>query len=301
MALMLRSASVRGRISSTQGQMQPQKATLLPVARPVGQSIREPSSRQLLTVAMAFRGGRGGGRRPSGGNRRGPQSGRNGPGEKREILMNDEIEATEVRVVGEDKESLGVMSLTDALSLADDAGVDLLLVVADASPPVCRLLDYSKWKYEKTKADKDQKKRQREMQVETKELKMRPGTDVHDYQVRVRAARKFIDKGNRVKLTLQFRGREMEFKEIGREMFERFVEDLGGDAVVNIEAAAKMQGRQMNMVISKKEGAPSLVAAASDDGDDVEEVVDDVEEVVDDVEEVVDEEADAEETVETVA
>jgi len=209
--------------------------------------------------------------------------------------MNGEIEATEVRVIGEDKESLGVMSLTDALSLADDAGVDLLLVVADASPPVCRLLDYSKWKYEKTKADKDQKKRQREMQVETKELKMRPGTDVHDYQVKVRAARKFIDKGNRVKLTLQFRGREMEFKEIGREMFERFVEDLGGDAVVNIEAAAKMQGRQMNMVISKKEGAPSLVAAASDGGDDG----DDVEEVVDDVD--VDEEADVEETVETVA
>lgn len=293
---MLRSASLRGRISThSQAMLQPQKATLS-VARPVGQSIREPSSRQVLTVAMAFRGGRGGGgRRPSGGNRRGPQRGRNGPGEKREIPMNGEIEATEVRVIGEDKESLGVMSLTDALSLADDAGVDLLLVVADASPPVCRLLDYSKWKYEKTKADKDQKKRQREMQVETKELKMRPGTDVHDYQVKVRAARKFIDKGNRVKLTLQFRGREMEFKEIGREMFERFVEDLGGDAVVNIEAAAKMQGRQMNMVISKKEGAPSLVAAASDGGDDG----DDVEEVVDDVD--VDEEADVEETVETVA
>lgn len=86
---------------------------------------------------------------------------------------------------------------------------------------------------------------------------MRPGTDVHDYQVRVRAAQKFIDKGFRVKLTLQFRGREMEFKEIGREMFDRFVEDLGGSEEVNIDSSPKMQGRQMLMVISKKQEVAS--------------------------------------------
>jgi translation initiation factor IF-3 len=211
--------------------------------------------------------------------------------------MNEEITASQVRVVGEDKEPLGVMGIDEALEMAEDVGVDLLLVVPDASPPVCRLCDYSKYKYEKTKAEKDAKKKQRESVIEVKELKMRPGTDVHDYQVRVRAAQKFIDKNFRVKLTLQFRGREMEFKEIGREMFERFVEDL------------RMQGRQMNMVISKKEGA-TVVISGGDAGPGADsrvekivdvEAVDDVEEVddvddVDDVEEVDDVEV-VEETV----
>lgn len=88
--------------------------------------------------------------------------------------------------------------------------------------------------------------------IETKELKLRPATDVHDYQVKLRAAQKFLSKGARVKLTLQFKGREMEFKEIGREMFARFVEDLGGADAISIEQAAQMQGRQMNMVIGPK-------------------------------------------------
>lgn len=181
--------------------------------------------------------------------------------------MNEEISAGEVRLIGEDKEPLGVVGIAEALSKAEDQGVDLLLVVPDASPPVCRLMEYSKFKYEKTKAAKDAKKKQRESVIETKELKMRPGTDVHDYQVRVRAAQKFIEKGFRVKLTLQFRGREMEFKDIGREMFARFVEDLGGEDIVNIESAPKMQGRQMLMIISKKEGAVSPASLQSGTND----------------------------------
>ena len=228
--------------------------TAVPSFRPVVPHDRK--ERRFEVVAMAFRGGRGGGSR-GGGRRpnRGPPKRQN---ERRDVLMNDEIDASEVRVVGEDKEALGIMGIGEALNLADEQGVDLLLVVPDASPPVCRLIEYSKFKYEKTKAEKDAKKKQRESVIETKELKMRPGTDVHDYQVKVRAAQKFIDKGFRVKLTLQFRGREMEFKEIGRQMFERFVEDLGGNSVVNVESEARMQGRQMLMVISKKEGAPSV-------------------------------------------
>jgi translation initiation factor IF-3 len=199
-------------------------------------------------VTQAFRGGggRGGGR--GGRGNRGPVREK-----KRDAIMNDEIEADEIRVIGEDKEPLGVMSTDEALAMAKDLEVDLILVVPGATPPVCRLIEYSKFNYEKTKAEKDAKKKQRESVIETKELKMRPGTDVHDYQVKVRAAQKFIDKGFRVKLTLQFRGREMEFKEIGREMFDRFVEDLGGMDQVSIEQAAKMQGRQMNMVLSKKQ------------------------------------------------
>ncbi len=201
-----------------------------------------------LVATEAFRGG--GGR--SGGRGRKPMRGP--PREKkRDVLMNDEIDAAEVRVIGEDKEPLGILGIDEALRMAQDQEVDLLLVVPGASPPVCRLIEYSKFKYEKTKAEKDAKKKQRESVIETKELKMRPGTDVHDYQVRVRAAQKFIDKGFRVKLTLQFRGREMEFKEIGREMFNRFVEDLGGSEEVNIDSSPKMQGRQMLMVISKKQ------------------------------------------------
>lgn len=211
-------------------------------------SVIKLAPKESLVVTTAFRGGggKGGsrGRRPM----RGP------PREKkRDVLMNEEIEAAEVRVIAEDKEALGVMKIDEALRMAQDQEVDLLLVVPGASPPVCRLIEYSKFKYEKTKAEKDAKKKQRESVIETKELKMRPGTDVHDYQVRVRAAQKFIDKGFRVKLTLQFRGREMEFKEIGREMFDRFIEDLGGAEEVNIDASPKMQGRQMLMVISKKQ------------------------------------------------
>ncbi|KAI8107344.1 hypothetical protein M9434_001986 [Picochlorum sp. BPE23] len=204
-----------------------------------------------LQISAAFRGGSRGGR---GGGRGGRGGNRNfGRDKKRDCIMNEEIDASEVRVIGEDKEPLGIMSRSEALQMAENQEVDLILVVPGATPPVCRLIEYSKFNYEKTKAEKDAKKKQRENAIETKELKMRPGTDVHDYQVKVRAAQKFIDKGFRVKLTLQFRGREMEFKEIGREMFDRFVEDLGGPGEVSIEQAAKMQGRQMNMILAKKE------------------------------------------------
>ena len=147
---------------------------------------------------------------------------------------------------------MGVYSTEEALAIARDASVDLVMVVPDANPPVCRLIEYSKYNYELLKAAKDAKKKQREAIVETKEVKLRPATDVHDYQTKVRAASKFLSKGARVKLTVQFKGREMEFKEIGREMFARFVEDLGGDAEVSIEQPAQMQGRQMTMVLASK-------------------------------------------------
>lgn len=166
--------------------------------------------------------------------------------------MNEDIRYPEVRVVGEEKEALGVFSTSEALAMARQLGVDLILVVPDASPPVCRLMEYSKYNYELLKAAKDAKKKQREAMIETKEVKLRPATDVHDYQTKVRAASKFIAKGARVKLTVQFKGREMEFKDIGREMFTRFVEDLGGEAEISVEQPMQMQGRQMNMVVGPK-------------------------------------------------
>jgi len=166
------------------------------------------------------------------------------------VPINDMIRASEIRVISENKEPLGVMSYMEAQAMANDAGVDLVLVVPDASPPVARLIEISKYRYELTKADKENKKKQRDAIVETKELKLRPATDVHDYQVRVRAAQKFLEKGQRVKLTLQFRGREMAHQDVGRDMFNRFVEDMGEAAVV--EADAKMVGRQMTMLLGPK-------------------------------------------------
>lgn len=166
--------------------------------------------------------------------------------------MNDAIQASEVRVMTAQKDPLGVMSTREALQMARDEGVDLICVVPDAQPPVCRIMSLDKYNYEMSKAAKDAKKKQRESIIETKELKLRPSTDVHDYQVKVRAAEKFLSKGSRVKLTIQFKGREMEFKQIGREMFERFIEDLGGESSVSVEAGPQMQGRQMTMLVGPK-------------------------------------------------
>jgi translation initiation factor IF-3 len=182
--------------------------------------------------------------------RQGPRMQNRGRNLPPPVPINDMIRASEIRVISENKEPLGVMSYMEAQAMANDAGVDLVLVVPDASPPVARLIEISKYRYELTKADKENKKKQRDAIVETKELKLRPATDVHDYQVRVRAAQKFLEKGQRVKLTLQFRGREMAHQDVGRDMFNRFVEDMGEAAVV--EADAKMVGRQMTMVLGPK-------------------------------------------------
>lgn len=196
-----------------------------------------------------FGGGGGGGRGGGGGGRYGNRQ----PFQKRNTVpMNEDIRFPEVRLVDEAKQPLGVVAISEALDMAKKADVDLILVVPDASPPVCRLIDFSKYNYELEKAAKDAKKKQREAQIEIKELKLRPATDIHDYQVKVRAASKFLSKGARVKLVVQFKGREMEFKDIGREMFNRFLDDLGGTEEVAVEQPAQMQGRQMIMVIGPK-------------------------------------------------
>ncbi|BDA42415.1 probable translation initiation factor IF-3 at C-terminar half [Coccomyxa sp. Obi] len=162
--------------------------------------------------------------------------------------INDEIEADEVRVVGVDKEPLGIMSLVEALDMADEDDLDVVLISPDASPPVVRIIEYTKYKYEQAKAAKDASKKQRESRQDLKELKFRPSTDVHDYQVRLRAAQKFIAKGDKVKLTLTFRGREMQFQEIGKDLFKKFVEDVGDSAVVMQDA--RMMGNQMTLLLS---------------------------------------------------
>ena len=213
-----------------------------------------PTFQRSPNFGGASFGGRGGGGGGGGGGGRfgGRGRGRFQQPQRPSVPMNEDIRSPEVRLLGEEKEPLGVFSTDEALAMAREAGLDLILIVPDAQPPVCRLMLYSKFNYELVKAAKDAKKKQREAIIETKEVKLRPATDVHDYQTKVRAASKFLAKGARVKLIVQFKGREMEFKDIGREMFTRFLEDLGGVEEVSVEQQAMMQGRQMTMLLAPK-------------------------------------------------
>ena len=182
------------------------------------------------------------------------------------LVKNGAIQASEVRLLGTDKAMLGVMRLDDALALASEAGVDVVLISPDADPPVARLVSASKFRFEQAKAVKDASRKQREARQELKELKMRLNTDVHDYQVRLRAAQKFIAKGDRVKLTVALRGREMEYANTCRELFDRFVVDLGGGDVVAVVAPPSMAGRQMSVILGPNKDKVAAAAAAGGGG-----------------------------------
>jgi translation initiation factor IF-3 len=164
------------------------------------------------------------------------------------VIANEAIQASEVRLIGEDKQQVRVMSLNQAMAMGEEQGLDVVLISPGADPPVARLMNASKYRYELEKAEKEGKKKQRESRQDLKELKVRPSTDVHDYEVRLRAAQKFLSKGDKVKVTLQFRGREMQFKEEGHKMFQRFISDLADDGTV--ETGPLMQGRQMTMIMA---------------------------------------------------
>lgn len=163
------------------------------------------------------------------------------------VYINEEINAAEVRLIDFEKEMLGVFPTSEALRMAAERNVDLILVSANASPPVCQLIEWGKYKFHLEKQNKEKRKKQREARVEIKELKMRPGTDVHDYNVRLRKAAQEIGKGNRVKLICVFRGREHQFHKQGYQLFERFLSDLGEGAAV--EKAPRMEGRFLVAVI----------------------------------------------------
>jgi translation initiation factor IF-3 len=154
-----------------------------------------------------------------------------------------------VRLTGLDGEVLGVVSFNDALVIAEEAGVDLVEISPNAEPPVCRVMDYGKFLFEKSKATKDQKKKQKQIQV--KELKFRPGTDVGDYQVKLRNLIRFLEEGNKVKVTIRFRGREMAHQQIGVDVLERLKVDTEELAVVE-SFPTRIEGRQMIMVLAPK-------------------------------------------------
>ncbi|MAL02560.1 translation initiation factor IF-3 [Pusillimonas sp. DMV24BSW_D] len=162
--------------------------------------------------------------------------------------INGEIRATEVRLIGIEGDQLGIVKLADALGLAEDHEVDLVEIAPNASPPVCRLMDYGKFKYQEQKKQAEAKAKQKVIQV--KEVKFRPGTDEGDYQVKLRNLRRFIEDGDKAKVTLRFRGREMAHQELGMRVLERVRDDLS--ELVQVEAMPKLEGRQMVMVLAPR-------------------------------------------------
>jgi translation initiation factor IF-3 len=162
--------------------------------------------------------------------------------------VNADILNEEVRCIAPDGEQLGVMKTEDAIAEADSHGLDLVEVSPNADPPVCKILDYGKFKFEAQKKRNEAKKKQKV--IEVKEIKLRPNIDEHDYQVKMRSVQKFLDDGDKVKVTLRFRGREMAHQELGVNVLNRVREDT--DEVAKIEAFPKLEGRQMIMVIAPK-------------------------------------------------
>lgn len=162
--------------------------------------------------------------------------------------VNDRIDALEVRLVGADGEMLGVCSVSDALVKAEEAGLDLVEVSPNSDPPVCKILDYGKYKYQEQKKRNEARKKQKTMDV--KEIKMRPNIDVHDYDVKMRSIVKFLGEGDKVKVTLRFRGREMVHQDLGMNILDRVRDDVAD--LSKVEQFPKLEGRQMTMVIAPK-------------------------------------------------
>lgn len=161
--------------------------------------------------------------------------------------MNELITAEEIRLVGLEGEPLGIVTLSEALDAAEKSGVDLVEISPTAKPPVCRVMDYGKFLYEKSKELKEQKKKQKQIQV--KEIKFRPGTDEGDYQVKLRNLRRFLEGGDKAKVTLRFRGREMAHQDLGIELLNRVKKDLE-DLATCESFPRRVEGRQMVMVLA---------------------------------------------------
>lgn len=162
--------------------------------------------------------------------------------------LNDEIRDKEVRLVDTDGSQLGIMSSRDALDLAEKKALDLVKIAPQAAPPVCKIMDYGKFRFEQAKKEKEARKNQHV--VEIKELRLSPGIDVHDFDVKLRNALRFLKEGDKVKVAVRFRGREMAHTSIGQELLKRFAE--GCTEFGTLEKAPKLEGRSMLMFISPK-------------------------------------------------
>jgi translation initiation factor IF-3 len=170
------------------------------------------------------------------------------------VRRNAEISSAQVRVIGPNGEQVGIMPVQEALRSAEAAALDLVEVAPNAEPPVCRIMDYGKFVFEQNK--KAQSARRKQKQIQVKEIKFRPGTDEGDYKIKLQKLIDFLDEGDKAKVTLRFRGREMAHKEFGERLLERVRKDL--DAVGVVEQFPKLEGRQMVMVLApKKKGPPA--------------------------------------------
>lgn len=162
--------------------------------------------------------------------------------------VNDRIRVPEIRLIGAEGENIGVVTPAKGMELAQDAGLDLVEISPNAVPPVCKIMDLGKFKYEQQKREAEARKKQKI--IEIKEIKFRPGTDVHDYDVKMRSVMKFLGEGDKVKVTLRFRGREMAHQQLGTELLHRVAGDVGEAG--KIESMPKLEGRQMVMMIAPR-------------------------------------------------
>ncbi|MBQ9648096.1 MAG: translation initiation factor IF-3 [Oscillospiraceae bacterium] len=164
--------------------------------------------------------------------------------------LNEEIRDSEIRLIGSTGEQLGIMSAAQALEIADEQGLDLVKISPQANPPVCKLMDYGKFRFEQSKREKEARKNQHV--VEIKEVRMSPGIDVGDFNTKLKNAQKFLSEGNRVKVSVRFRGREMAHTEIGRDLLLKFAEQTR--ELANLEKEPKMEGRSMSIFLAPKAG-----------------------------------------------
>jgi translation initiation factor IF-3 len=162
--------------------------------------------------------------------------------------VNDRIRAPEIRLIGAEGENLGVVKPHQAMMLAEEAGLDLVEISPNAVPPVCKIMDFGRYKYEVQKREAEARKKQKI--IEIKEIKFRPNTDTHDYEVKMRSIFRFLEEGDKVKVTMRFRGREMAHQNIGAELLQRVAGDV--DGVGKVESMPKLEGRQMIMMIAPR-------------------------------------------------
>ncbi len=160
--------------------------------------------------------------------------------------INREIKAKEVRLINYNGENLGVVSIQEALKIASEVGLDLIEISPQVNPPVCKVLDYGKYKYEMQKKKNEAKKNQKVVSI--KELKLRPMIETHDYEVKLKQAKKFLSQGDKVKFTMRYKGREMSANDMGKEILNKLIEDLEG--LCKVDAAPKAEGKQVFMIVS---------------------------------------------------
>jgi len=169
---------------------------------------------------------------------------------KNNLLINEQIKIPQVLVIGPNGEQTGVKSIQDALTLANYAGLDLVLIGPNGNPPVCKLMDYNKYKYEKTKKEKAALKKQKATMQELKEFRLSPSIDVGDFETKVKQVTKYLEKGDKIKVTIRFRGRQMAHTELGQDVLKRFAERLKD--ISDIEQEPKLDGKSMIMLLMPK-------------------------------------------------